>query len=159
MIKLKHRIYYYNTLKFTLIDDYEKARYSIERKNRYDYNINDLCYVEFIEDSPCINNQVEVFRIFTNGQLWTAISYGGEITLGKRDVHFSNDDIRLERDWFLHNYTTYYQDSILFKNSKKLFSFYHNIDITNKELGCQAIALAIAIDRLSHYDSERRIAW
>lgn len=164
MIRLKHRMLYNKginvvcdgNIKYSI--DLKNRESVFADKNREDFEIDGLYYIKDVRDelswfkwmNPEIN-KMRLFEISINGEFWTDAT-GGLYTFGHRDISFSDTNIFLERDWLGHNYKVFYNSKLMFTCKKKFFSTFFEIEIHAKEYRYQALAIAIIIDRISHYD-------
>jgi hypothetical protein len=130
-----------------------------------DYEIDDgICYIKDVsQEIDCFErmsmttHRIKLFEIYINGDLWTDI-YKGYHTQD-RNLIFGDKNILVERDWFYHNYTVFYNGKEIYVNRKRLLSSFHEIDICNQNYRYHSLALAITIDRASHYDAFDNTYW
>ena len=164
MILLKHRMLYNKGINAVCDGDIKysmdlKNRESIlADKNREDFEIDGICYIKDVRDKTSwfkwMNPEIKKMRMFEisiNSAVWTD-AIGGLDTFGHRDIFFGDTNISLERDWLGHNYKAFYNSKLMFTCKKRFFSKFFEIEIYAKEYRYQALAIAITIDRISHYD-------
>ncbi|NLP15141.1 MAG: DNA (cytosine-5-)-methyltransferase [Clostridium sp.] len=135
-----------------ILEDSVDGKYTvhIKREKGFNFTINDYCRLEYL---PYVKNGVggPLYEIYIKNELFTKIIVH-ETNGGRRTIEITNPFIKIERDWFLHNYKIYYENELIYTCAKKWFEGFLNIEILNKNLFVHSIAMAVALDMLSHLD-------